>query len=369
MKTKILQFICPTGFYGAERWVLALANNLDVTKYQCDLAVTVEPSQDRLEIVKQYPKHAGECFELNASGPFDPSVIRQLTKVIKDHGISIIHTHGYKSDIIGLIAAKLTGIKCVATPHGFGLQHTFKHKAYVKLGAWALRFVDGVAPLSTELVDDCLASGVPERLITYIKNGVDLKEVEQVRTKESASPAEPVVGFIGQMIPRKNIRDILEIFSEISEEIGGLQLELLGDGDSRAELEALAANMPYAENIHFLGFRNDRLEKLKGFSLFAMSSTSEGIPRCLMEAMAMGIPVAAYDIPGIDQLIEHEKTGLLATLHDRESLKSAWRKILTNHEYAKSLGEQGRQFVLKEYSAARMASEYEALFTTLLEQQ
>ena len=81
-------------------------------------------------------------------------------------------------------------------------------------------------------------------------------------------------------------------------------------------MEKLALTLPSAESIHFLGFRNDRLELLSQFDLFVMASSDEGIPRCLMEAIAMDIPVAAYNISGIDQLVMHEKTGLLAKYGD-----------------------------------------------------
>ena len=96
-----------------------------------------------------------------------------------------------------------------------------------------------------------------------------------------------------------------------------------------------------------------------------MTSSLEGIPRCLMEATAMGVPVAAYDIAGIDQLIEHEKSGLLANLGDKATLSSYWEKLLFEPEYAEEMTNNARDFVNKHYAAKRMADEYTELFTSM----
>lgn len=367
-KINALQFICPTGFYGAERWVLALANNIDPAKVRCDLAVTKESEAQNLEIVKQYPKHEGRAYELPMKGRFDLAIIGQLCDLIKEREIDVIHTHGYKSDILGLIAAKKTGIRCVSTPHGFGEHQDFKLRMYVKLGAFCLRFFDKVAPLSKQLLDEVIAYGVPASKSVYIQNGVDLKEVdEMLKGKEPrTSDQKKRIGFIGQMILRKNIFDTLNIFDRIWKKNNNVELLLLGDGDQRSALEAHAAQLESSSAIQFLGFRKDRLELLRSFDLFVMTSTSEGIPRCLMEAMAMEIPVAAYEIMGIDQLVTHEKTGLLAQLGEVSTLESYWEKLLYDQEYAQSLASAGRQFVLDEFSAARMSREYVDLFETLL---
>ena len=140
----VLQFICPTGFYGAERWILALANNIKDEGVRCDLAVTNESESQDFEIINQYPTHIGQTFKLPMKGRFDLSVVSGLCKLIKKRDIHIIHTHGYKSDIIGLLVAKKCKIKCVSTPHGFGEPSDFKLKVYIRLGALCLRFFDRV---------------------------------------------------------------------------------------------------------------------------------------------------------------------------------------------------------------------------------
>ena len=367
-KLNVLQFICPTGFYGAERWILALANHLDSQEIRCDLAVTRETDSPDLEVVKKYATDEGQAFEIPMSHRFDFGVISRLCKLIKERQIDIIHTHGYKSDILGLIAAKKTGIISLSTPHGFENADDWKLRLYIKLGCISLKYFSHVAPLSKQLCRDMEELGIPSDKVTYIQNGVDLKEVDHIRNTYKVpeeNTQEKRIGFVGQMISRKNIFDILDIFESLSQKHSNLRLILLGDGEERIALEEYAKTLSSSKNIEFLGFRQDRLELLKSFDLFVMTSTLEGIPRCLMETMAMGIPVAAYNIKGIDQLVQHEETGLLATLGDKQTLEEYWQKILFNQELSDKLSEKAREYVLRHFSAQRMASEYTQLFQQL----
>ena len=368
-KLNILQFICPTGFYGAERWILALAKHLPAEQVRCDLAITLEDNSKNLELVKKYRQECGETFEIPMSHRFDLGVVNKLVDLIQQRNIDIIHTHGYKSDILGVIAARKAGIKCVVTPHGFENAKDLKLRFFIWLGCKAMTFADIVAPLSPQLVEDSKNVGVKASKIVYVQNGVDLSEVDAQRKLnnplKSTSDAKRI-GFIGQMISRKNIFDILDIFDQLHKKHSDIRLILLGDGDQRSELERYAKNLESIGNIDFLGFRDDRLELLQSFDLFVMTSTLEGIPRCLMEACAMGTPVAAYNIAGIDQLITHQQSGLLANPGDKNTLMSYWEKLLFDRDYAKSLSDNGQLYVNQHYSAQRMANEYLDLFSTLV---
>ncbi|MCF2947742.1 glycosyltransferase [Paraglaciecola aquimarina] len=367
-KINVLQFICPTGFYGAERWVLALAKHLDTSEINCELAVTMEPEQQELELVKEYNKLGLPSHIVPMKNKFDLSAINRLVGLVKKNNIHIIHTHGYKSDIIGVLAAKKAGIKCIVTPHGFENAKDIKLRTFIWLGCQAMKFGHYVVPLSQQLLADCKRMGVKSSKTVYIQNGVDLSEVEQTVFPVRENPQEKRIGFVGQMISRKNIFDLLDVFNSVHAKHPNTRLILLGDGDARIELEKYAQTLKSHSHIEFLGFRDDRLSLLKSFDLFAMTSTLEGIPRCLMEAAAANIPVAAYDIPGIDQIIKHNDTGLLATLGDKKTLEAQWEIILFNSKEAARLASNAKEYVYQHYSANRMAEEYSSLFKTCLGQ-
>lgn len=371
-KPKVLHFICSTGFYGAEKWILALVNNTVKSEIDSELVVTSEPENRELQLTKAFKELGLPAHELSMSGRFDIRVLYALIKLIKTRRINILHSHGYKSDILGVIAAKVTGITCITTPHGFENSTDWKLNLFIRLGCRTFKYFDYVVPLSMELLSDVREIGVTDEKIVYIRNGVDLTSINfrlpsSVRPPSDSPDRVLTVGFIGQMISRKNVSDLLDVFDAVEKIIPGLKLVLLGDGDSRKRYEEYASQLESYEQIEFLGFRNNPLDYLATFDLFAMTSSLEGIPRCLMESMAMGVPVAAYDIPGVDQLIKHGETGFLAALGDKESLAECWRELLQKKNMADDISRKAAALIDEKFSAKRMALEYTALYKKALE--
>ena len=369
-KINVLQFICPAGFYGAEMWILALAKSLDPQRVNCHLAITRESEKQNIELYKRFQSLGLESHQIKIRGRFDPLAIPKLSRLIKQKKIDIIHTHGYKSDILGLVAARLAGIRSVATPHGFENVPDLKLQAFIRLGCLALKRFDCVAPLSEELKSDIQKIKVNTGKIHLIMNGVDLDEVESERQIPS-SPLYPnrhekKIGYLGQIAYRKNVDELLKIFDLLYKDHKNIRLIIIGDGPKRCELEEKAKSMSSSSQIEFLGYRDDRLRLLKEMDLFSMTSSLEGIPRCMMEAMAMEVPVAAYNIPGVDKLIIHKKTGLLAKYGHVEDLKECWERLLFDGRFSAQMAHNGRKHVIENFSAKRMAEEYTKLYQDMV---
>lgn len=366
----VLHFICPTGLHGAEMWILALAKNLDRAKINCQLAVTLESEDQNIEVYNRFRAMGLKAHKIEMKGRFDPRGIMKLCRLIRQENIDIIHTHGYKSDILGFIGARLAGIRTVSTPHGFEHTKDFKLRFFIYLGCLALRFFDRVTPLSEELESDMHRIGVAPSKIRRIINGVDLDEIECERNKNTpllySDPNEKRIGYVGQMIYRKNLGDLITTFDLLYREHKNIRLILIGDGSMKSELEDMAKTLPSSSRIEFLGYRADRLKIIKELNLFCMTSSLEGIPRCMMEAMALGIPVAAYHIPGIDKLIIHEKTGLMAEFGKPELLKKCWKRLLFDNEFSAKTALTGRNHVTEKFSAKRMAEEYILLYQDMI---
>ena len=368
---KVLQFITPTGLFGAERWILALGRNFaGHPLVNCQLAVTQESTTQNIEVNDRFKQFGLSGHIVKMNGSFDPLVILSLVKLIRQEKINIIHTHGYKSDILGLLAAKKAGIKTLSTPHGFENSKDLKLQTFIRLGCFSLRYFDIVAPLSEKLKDDLLKMKIQATRIKLINNGVDLDEIEDVKNLTSLSlkkdPQEKLIGYVGQLATRKNIGALIDAFDLLYKVRQDIRLLLIGEGPQKDELEQKANQLESGCKIEFLGYRDDRLQLVKQMALFSMTSSLEGIPRCMMEAMALRVPVAAFDIPGVDKLIIHGKTGLMAEFGDIYALKDCFEKILSSQEDAALLANRGRQHILTNYSAKRMAEEYFELYKKLI---
>ncbi len=373
---KVLHFICSTGFYGAEKWILALANNSDPALVTSELVVTKEAASHDLQLVRDFNALGLTSHEVEMNNRFDPRAIKSLVALIKKQKVDILHSHGYKSDILGIVAAKIAGIRCITTPHGFEKTNDRKLELFIAAGCRTFKYFDYTVPLSRELYADVQRYKVPEEKIVYIQNGVDLKDIDYRKPSDNPKvradhetidlPEKKTIGFIGQMIDRKNVTHLLDVFEKLAMSNSGLELVLLGDGISREKFEAYSDKLKSKDRISFLGFQTDPLSYLKKFDLFVMCSTLEGIPRCLMESMAMGVPVAAYDIPGVNQLLEHNKTGLLATLNNKDELYDCCKQLLWDEKLANEISAAAAQHINEKFSARRMAIEYTELYQQLL---
>jgi len=364
--TKVLEFICPAGFYGAERWIIALAKGALESERQdieYHLAVTNE-TDGQLEVTEHFQALGLPCHDIKLQNRFDLRAITQLAELIKHQNIDVVHTHGYKSDIIGLLAARKAGVPVVCTPHGFENAEDWKLRFYLWLGGLSFRYFDLLCPLSNQLALDLTNQyGVSKEKITTIVNGVDLAEASEVFENTPKAPKEAfIIGYIGQLISRKNLPDMLQAFAKFKAQCPVAKLQLIGDGEDRQALEHQAKTLNIAESVEFLGFKNDRLQWLRQFDVFAMTSSLEGIPRCMMEAMAMEVPLSAFSIPGVDDLIKDGQTGLSCQFGDHQALADLWLKLYQDAALREQLASQAKAYVYSAFSAKRMALDYRQVF-------
>lgn len=171
-------------------------------------------------------------------------------------------------------------------------------------------------------------------------------------------------GYIGQLIQRKGLDVLLRAFAKA--DVPNSRLALVGEGDQRPALVDLARALNIDHRVAFFGYREDRLLFLREFDAFVLPSRLEGIPRCLMEAMAARVPVVATAIPGTTDLVDHGRNGLLFAKDDVDGCATAL-KAISNRELARRFASVGREYVEKNYSARSMAGSYLALFERLVD--
>jgi glycosyltransferase involved in cell wall biosynthesis len=224
---------------------------------------------------------------------------------------------------------------------------------------------DAVAPLSEDLRESIRYVPMRRSRVHLIANGIDLSEVELARPIEGpppgqASPTDFVIGYIGQLIPRKGIGVLLDALARLPR--SGWSCVIIGDGPDRELLERQAERLGLRDRVVFLGYLTDRLRYLKRLDLFVLPSLLEGTPRCVMEALAAGVPCVASRIPGTESLLQDGVTGDTFPPGDATRLAEliAWHR--TNRSDSQRRVEAGRALVHERYSARGMARAYERLY-------
>jgi len=364
-KIHVLHLIGSTGLYGAERWILALMRALDPDSIQSTLINLVDNENEVSEVVVAARRRGLTAMDFYTGGRFNPLSAIRMARWAREQHVSIIHGHGFKSDFFGYLAGRLAGCAVMTTPHGWSVEKNRKLQLYEKLDRVLFRFMDLVCPLSIELIAG-LKSSVDATKLRLVLNGVDIDEVRAALSTNRSQTEYFVIGYIGRLVTLKNLETLLASFHMLTADKPKVRLMIVGDGPERENLENQAQQLGIREHIEFLGFREDAVAFLKEFDVFVLPSLSEGIPRCIMEAMAASLPVVASDIPGNRNLVSHGETGLLFTVGDSRTLADKIRYMMDHPAAAREMALCGKRKVEAEYSNRRMARVYTALYQELL---
>jgi glycosyltransferase involved in cell wall biosynthesis len=362
---KVLQLGSPTGLYGAERWILALVKNLDPQKVTSIIGVIKDDPDQNAPLCKEAEALGFQTEYFEGQGRINFSVIKRLRRFVLKQDIAILHTHFYKTDIIGFLATRGTQCKIISTPHGWTQNPDSKLRIFELLDRLMFPFLDTVAPLSEKMLQPLQNVPMLKRKLHLINNGVDIEEItsenninEELLTWKR--DGKYIIGYIGRLVKGKGLDTLISALANLK----GLnwRLAVIGEGEEERALRILAEQMNLSDKIRFFGFRPDRISFLNGFDIFVLPSRSEGTPRCVMEAMAAKIPVIASDIPGCRNLITDKQTGRLFQVDSSEKLAETILHAHNERPETERIVLKAYNFILDNFSAARMAKEYESLF-------
>ena len=364
---RVLQLGSPSGLFGAERWILALAKHLLKERVETIVGAIQDGPVGSPEppLCVQARALGFDTATIEAPGRINRAAVHGLRRVIIERGIDVVHTHFYKPTLIGVLATRGTACRVVATPHGWSVGAGAKLQAYQLAEKLAFGWADAVAPLSRDLELGLAKLPWVRGKLRYIQNGVDLSEVlactEVVpEVQRARQDGAFVIGYIGQLIARKRVDTLIDAFAALA--LPSKKLFIVGDGDQAGALAAHAAKLGVGDTVCFMGFRDDRLSFLRGFNALVLPSVLEGIPRCLMEGMAAGVPVIGTNIPGTRDLIVNDRTGWLFPAGEAGALGACLAALAHDPIATRNVAERARETVTAQFSAAAMASRYEALF-------
>lgn len=365
---RVLQLGSPTGLYGAERWILALVRHLPAHIQSIVAALKDEPGPTP-PVCLRAAEFGFDTHVFESHGRFNPASVRLLRDYLRSERIDVLHTHGYKTDLLGLLAARGTACKVLSTPHGWNPNENWKVRAYEALDRLVLSQLDAVAPLSQQLYDDLVRVPGMRKKLHLIGNGVDLAEITAAIERESTLLQWKVggawiIGYIGRLAGPKRLDSLMQAFAAV--DIPNKRLCLVGEGPARAALEQMASDLGVSERVHFFGYREDRIAFLNCFDVFVLPSESEGTPRCLMEAMTARVPVIATDIRGCRLLIKDASMGWLFDVGDHETLAQHLLAVHKDPPAVQQKMQLGRAFVEANYSAEAMAFAYAQLFVRMV---
>ena len=314
---KVLLALDSRSFGGIETHVRVLAESLRVAGVETIVMFCRDhgphPLKDNLRQAGLRVVHAGSGLDFIAS-------VRRLRP-------DVIHTHGYKANILGRVASLLTGIPAVGTFHA-GEPGRGKLRIYTELDRLSGAFFEKIA------VSDAIARRLPGQT-TRINNFVHTPP-------RTAILEGKTVLFVGRHSHEKGP----DMFCQIASTLPEARFVSLGDGPM---LEGLKSR--YGGRVEFQGQKKDIADWLHQADLVLMPSRHEGLPMAALESMASGVPVVAFGLGQLPGLICHGRNGFLATPGDLDGLKSLVSTYLGfDPVYRRLIGSAARQTIIRSYS-------------------
>jgi glycosyltransferase involved in cell wall biosynthesis len=351
VKTSIAHVSLGLDTGGQERLLVEFARCADRDRFD----LTFVSLTTRGNLAGAIEEHGWPVVALDEPGGFRPSLVMRLRKLFRARGIQVVHTHDDRPLTYGVPAARLAGARAVHTQHhGYLGGQRFRHDL---ASSWIARMTTAFVTVSLDSARHHVKTGVPRSKIRTIWNGVDLDRFPQ----RGPAIGGPVV-TVARLSAEKDIATLLRASRLVRDEDPAYRLEIAGDGPCREELVRLTHELEIGAAVKFLGEVRDVPSLLARASLFVLPSKSEGISLTLLEAMALGLPVATTAVGGNPEVVIDGQTGRLVRAEVPEELAAAILQIRRHVEDAQIMGRAGRRRVESCFDIRKMVSQYEGLY-------
>lgn len=340
--------------------------------------VTLAP--ENCDFVTDFRKKGWQVYGLDAlKRKSYPRAIFQLSKLFKSIDPDIVHTHLFDASLLGLTVAKMQRRKTVLTRHHSDAIHEItsvvKRRFYLALEKYVSHLSDRIIAPS-KMVRDFLVEkeGVTDDKVKIIPYGQTTERFDAI-TGDKIAAIRNELGMNGQLsivnvsrlYRRKGHKYLFEAFSSLIRDGLNAKLYLVGDGDFRSELETMCINLGIADNVNFVGWRDDALAIIAAADIIVHPSLEDALSSAVIESVMLEKPIVATDISGVRDSLGDGKYGLIVPPADAASLHKALKETIENFDDATQRSREGRKYLLEYMSAKRVAAEYEACYAGLVQ--
>lgn len=270
----------------------------------------------------------------------DTRAVVELVRLFRRERPDIVHTHSSKAGLIGRLAARIAGVPVVVhTVHGWSFHDGMSPVARtvaVTLERLAARWTWPLVVVAEIDAEIGVAAGIGQPAqYTVIRSAVDVDRLRRAAGSRASARAAlgipegvPVAGTVTRLCRQKDPETLLRAARLTAELQPDARFVVVGDGPLRPQVERLLDELDLRDHVTLLGRRSDVEALLPGFDAFVLSSRWEGLPRVVIEAIAVGVPVVSTDVGGIAEAVEDQVSGLLVPPGDAVSLANALVRVL-----------------------------------------
>ena len=308
----VLHLAAPADFGGLESVVLALTRGQLDAGQHVTVASFINPDRTSHPFVAALEAADIPARTLRVPPRGYLEERRTVRELISELRPDIVHTHGYRSDVVDSGVARGMGVATVTTVHGF-TRGAGRGKVYEWIQRRWFRRFDAVVVVSSPLRGELIEAGVPEERVHVVRNAWRAARAPlsraQARTALGLDPDAPVVGWVGRLSTEKGPDVMVEALAVCDAQ--GVTLSVIGAGPMEPELRALAAERRVEDRIRWHGIVPDAGRYLAAFDALLMTSWTEGTPIVLLEAMSAGVPVVTTAVGGVPDVVSEREAVLV----------------------------------------------------------
>ena len=283
-----------------------------------------------------------------------------ILRIMQRNQVSLIHVHHRFSALVGHAVRRLTNVSVVNTVHDLAGGHRFATK--LGFGHFVTVFSQAVyTHLSEEL-------GLNQDRIYRIPMGIvmperiSLAEVGEMRSRFGCGVDDPLVGFCGRLVSEKAPDLVLKAAKQVLERTPNARFWMIGDGEMRLALEAMARELKISEAVRFFGWRNDPNLLIGCVDVVVVPSLLEGFGKSALESLALGKPVIATRVGGLPELIRDRENGLLIPPGSASAIADAINNLLSNKQLSSNLSRAALQSVKGKFGLEAMKNGFAAVY-------
>ncbi len=380
MKTRVLRVIARLNIGGPAIHATLLTRGLDPDRYESYLVHGAEAASEgnylSLKGLAVDRRHSVPALGREIQPWRDWQAYRDLVRIIREVRPHVVHTHTAKAGLLGRWAARRCGVPVIVhTFHGHVFHGYFspaRTAMFVRLERALARTTTCLVTVSEDVRQQILARGIgrPDRF-EVVRLGLDLAPFRtaegrrgELRRELGLADDAPTVGIVARLVPRKAHEVFLQAAAAIAPLVPDAMFLVVGDGERRAELEGRARTLGLSGRVRFLGWRADLDRVYADLDVVMLTSTNEGSPVALIEAMAAARPVVATRAGGVAELVG--EAGLLAEVGDADGLARHAMALLSDPERRRALGRLARDRVVPQYAHERLVADIDRLYARLL---
>jgi glycosyltransferase involved in cell wall biosynthesis len=304
-----------------------------------------------------------------------PRTLARLRRLLRGEKVDVLHSHHYEPAVIASLASLGLPVRLVVGRHYSDTIYRFsrgvRRRAYLAVESACHARASAVVVPSTLVEGILLRQGVPRAKVVWIPYGLELGRFsdrapdrrEALRNEWPPGPGLRLA-TVGRLHPEKGQEHLIRAMAQLRLEGVTVRLVLIGDGQDKERLAALAAAGGVADSVRFLGWRNDVLDLMSAADAVVQPTLNEAFSQVMLESMALGRALVMSDVGGVADLVEHGVSGLIVPIGDASRLAAAIRE-LQRPGTTDRLGDNAARVARERLDVNRIAPQFEALYTRI----